>query len=304
MMMATMKNRIKQQQGVALIQVLLISTIITILAIHFSFTAREQIAIATAFEQRVKATQALKTAQNKIIFTLLTQNNFKQQNNVLPNSELWNFHGKPFVLEKNENIEVTVAIQDNNGLLSQQYIKSQYWTKVLERMGLDSEQVKRKQGEIADWQDKNDTSWLMGDSEPRSLENGQEYRNKAIQLPQEIDWFFEQEPQYLPLIKQISTQYSVVGFNPMNAPNILLELFFEATIARLIIEKRDQHTLTRQQMFNYLGDEYDSVIMTLFQGVKFKITIQVKLADVQMQETIEVELQPNKNEPILIFSRY
>ena len=61
-----------QQTGVALIQVLLVCSIISILAIHLSYTAREQVATAAAFEQRIKATQALKTAQSKIIYTLLT----------------------------------------------------------------------------------------------------------------------------------------------------------------------------------------------------------------------------------------
>jgi len=297
-------TQIHKEQGIALIQVLLISAIISILAIHFSYTAREQIAIATAFEQRIKATQALKSAQSKMIYTLLTQNTFEQPNNTFPSSEPWNFYGKPFTLAQTENSKIVVSIQDNNGLLSQQYIKSPFWTKVLEKMGFDSLQAKKKQGLIKDWQDKNLTSWLIGNSEPKTLENGQAYRNQAIQLPQEIEWFFEQETQTLNLIKQISTQYAMVGFNPMNAPEPLLHLFFEPAIATLIIEQRDRNILTRKQIINFLGDDYDNVIMTLFQGVQFKITTQVSFADVQLQETIEIQLQPSENEPILILARY
>ena len=298
------RTNIAKQQGIALIQVLLISTIISLLAIHFSFTAREQIAIAAAFEQRVKATQELKSAQSKIIYTLLTQNNLEQPNNVFPNSELGNFYGKPFILEQTENTKVLVSIQDNNGLLSQQYITSQLWTRVLERMGLDSNTRKRKQGMIKDWQDKNDESWLVGNTEPKVLENGQKYRNQAIQLPQEIEWFFEQEPQQLNVINQISTPYAMVGFNPMNAPNLLLELYFEPQIASLIINEREEKALTRKQMISLLGDDFDNVIMALAQGVQFKITTQVSFFDVQLQETIEIQLQPSESEPFLILARY
>jgi len=298
------KTNIAKQQGIALIQVLLISTIISLLAIHFSFTAREQVAIAAAFEQRVKATQELKSAQSKIIYTLLTQNNLEQPNDVFPNSESGNLYGKPFILEQTENTKVLVSIQDNNGLLSQQYITSQLWTRVFERMGLDNITRKRKQGVIKDWQDKGDTSWLMGNTEPKVLENGQKYRNQAIQLPQEIEWFFEQEPQQLNMINQISTHYAMVGFNPMNAPEQLLELYFEPQIASLIINKRAEKVLTRKQMISILGDDFDNVIMALAQGVQFKITTQVSFFDVQLQETIEVQLQPSENEPFLILARY
>ena len=302
--MSKIRLEMNKQRGVALIQVLLISTIISILAIHFSFTAREQIAIATAFEQRIKATQALKTAQSEIIYTLLTQNSFVQPSNIFPSSEPWNFYGKSFTLDKTENSQIIVSIQDNNGLLSQQYIQSQFWTKVLERMGFDNDKAKRKQGIIKDWQDKDDSSWLIGNVEPKKLTNGQKYRNQAIQLPQEIEWFFEQELKKLNLIKQISTLYAVVGFNPMNAPETLLMPFFEPEVATLIIKQRDNNTLTRKGMINFLGDDYDSITVSLFQGVQFKIIIQANFADVQIQETIEIQLQPSETEPILILARY
>lgn len=302
--MYQIKINIIKQQGIALIQVLLISTVISILAIHFSFTAREQVAIATAYDQRVKATQALKSAQSKIIYTLLTQNGFEQISDVFPSSEIGNLYGKPFILEQTGNTKILVSIQDNNGLLSQQYIKSQLWTRVLDRMGLDSSYRKQKQGIIEDWQDKDKNSWLLGNAEPQVLENGQRYRNQAIQLPQEIAWFFEKEPVQLNMVNEISTHYSVVGFNPMNAPTQLLELYFNPQIASLIIKKREDRTLTRNEMIDLLGDNFDDVIMSLFQGTRFKIIVQIDFLDVQLQETIEVQLQPNKREPFLIFARY
>ncbi|MFT5814553.1 MAG: general secretion pathway protein K [Psychroserpens sp.] len=292
------------QRGIALIQVLLISAIISILAIHFSFTAREQLATATAFEQRVKTTQMIKTVQSKIIYTLLTQHSIKQPKNVFPSSGSWNFYGKPFILEQTENTKILAAIQDNSGLLSQQYIASPYWTKVLKNMGFTSDIIRRKQGIIKDWQDKDNSSWLLGNTEPSVLENGHKYRNQAIQLPQEIEWFFEQQPQKLNIIKQISTPYAMVGFNPMNAPETLINLFFEPEIATLIIRERENNTLTRKQIIRWLGDDYDNVIISLFHGTQFKITTQVSFADVQLQETLEIQLQPSENEPVLILARY
>ena len=96
----------------------------------------------------------------------------------------------------------------------------------------------------------------------------------------------------------------MVGFNPMNAPKLLIELFFEPSIAALIINNREEKTLTRKQILSILGDDFDDVIMSLFQGIQFKITTQVSYFDVQLQETIEVQLQPSENEPFLILARY
>jgi len=298
------KIKIYRQSGIALIQVLLISAIISILAIHFSYTARDQIAIASTLEQRIKATQLLKSAQSKIIYTLLTENNFKQPFDAFPDSEPWNFYSNSFILEQTEDSKILVAIQDLNGLLSQQYIGSPFWTKALTNMGFTSNEVKNKQRLIKDWQDKDSNSSFIGDTENSQLENGQDYRNQAIQLPQEIDWFFEQEQQKLNVVKQISTHYSIVGFNPMNAPEILLRLFFQPEIAEVLIRQRENNALTRQQMITILGSDYDDVTMSLFLGVQFKIITQVSFGDVKLQETLEVQLQPYENVPILILARY
>jgi len=297
----------KNQHGVALIQVLLISAIISILAIRFSFTAREQINIARDFEQRIKATQKLKSIQSEIIYTLLTQDKIIQPQNTFPTSESWNFYGKPFLIENNENvnkIKTWVVIQNSQGLLSQQFIMSPLWYRVFQHMGYDEEQIKHKQGIIKDWQDVDNDSWLIGNTEPISLPSGQVYRNQAIQLPHEIDWLFEGEPEKLNIIKQISSQYNVVGFNLLHAPDLLISLFFEPELAFEIIKRRSQNQLNKQQLITMLGSSYDEELISFFPATRLKITIQVILEDVQLQETIEIKLQPRKPEPVLILARY
>ncbi|MFT5813624.1 MAG: general secretion pathway protein K [Psychroserpens sp.] len=298
------ERRMHKQSGIALIQVLLISTLITLLAMHFTYTAREQIAISSALEQRAKASQKLKSVQNKIIFSLLTINDFEQESEVFPQSEPWNFYGKPFYLEQNEDTQVLIAIQDNSGLLSQHYIKSPHWTKAFTQLGLSINEITRKQGLIQDWQDKDKNSWIIGNLEPNKLDNGQQFRNQAIQLAQEIEWFFEDDRQKLNLLKKISTPYSVVAFNPMNAPDVLLSLYFTPEIAAEIIRQRENSLLTRSQIKDYLGSDYNDVIITLLNGTQFKIIIQINFKDVKLQETLEVQLQPSEREPILILARY
>jgi len=294
----------KAQEGVALIQVLLISTIISLLAIRFSYTAREQINTATAFEQRIKAVQQLKSIQSKIIYTLLTQSTLTQANELFPLSESWNFYGKPFSLEKSENISITVTMQDIAGLLPQQFITWPMWRTILQNMDYTEYQAKQVQGEINDSQDRDADSWIVGNIEPITVSGESEYRNLPIQLPQEIDRFFSEMPDKLTDIKQISMQYPIAGFNIMHAPERLITLLFSREDAAEIIKKREEKQLSKTDIIGFLSDSYDAELYSFYPASQIKLTIYVNSDDIQLQETIEFKIQPNKNEPILLFSRY
>ncbi|WP_448246063.1 hypothetical protein [Thalassotalea agariperforans] len=304
MMMPLSSSFKRSQQGIALIQVLLISAIISILAIQFSYTAREQLIMAETLELRVKANQIIKSVQSKVFYTLFTQNDFTQKINAFPNSEPWNFYGKPFVVEQTDKFKVKLIIQDNSALLPQQYMNLPLWTKAFVAMGLTEQEAKQKQGKINDWQDQDDDSWMIGSTELTSLENGQPYRNQPIQLIQEIEWFFSEEKSILNLIKAISSHYTVTRFNPMNAPEPLLVLILEQEIANEIIKIRDKNELTTEVMTTLLGDFFESDTMVLHRGNSLRITIQVAIEEVQLQETLEIKLQQKRSRPMLILSRY
>ncbi|MGI2143128.1 general secretion pathway protein GspK [Shewanella frigidimarina] len=86
------------QEGIALFQVLLITAVITILAIQFTQTARNQLSIASMLSDRVLALSEMKTVEAELLFSLLTEKNQKdsQSTNVYVNN--WNFYGEPFKL--------------------------------------------------------------------------------------------------------------------------------------------------------------------------------------------------------------
>jgi general secretion pathway protein K len=293
-----------KQTGVALIQVLLISAIITLLAIRFSYTAREQVSTATTFEQRIQATQLLQSTQSKMIFTLLTEEDFAKANEIFPMSEPWNFYGKSFYLEQTDSTYVKVSMQDNAGLLPQQFITWPQWKKVFASMGYNEQQIAKLSGEINDWQDRDLDSWLVGDMEPNALTNGNSYRNLPIQLPQEIDNFFNENLVKLHDVKNISMYYPIGGFNLMNAPELLITYLFPENEASEMLSKRAANQLTSRDVIDLLGSQYDDVIYKFFPATQIKLTIEVKLNEIQLQETIEIKLQPRAEEPFLVFSRY
>lgn len=293
-----------KQSGVALIQVLLISTIISLLAIYFTQTARQQVENSRLFGFRVDSSLTLKSAQQQLIYTLLTNQSFTSVHESFDGGQKWNFYGQPFVLSNTSKGLVTASIQDHNGLLPIRYIRSNLWRRTLLNMGLSESEANRLQGEINDWQDKDSDSWVQGNSESTSLSNGSEIRNRAIQFSLEVAPFFEDIPQYLSDFYSMSTPFAVVGFNPMRAPDDLLYSFFDETTAQQIIYSRETDNLTRESMRNFIGTDYNDITYTLLPGSLYKIKVSVENEDVRLVETIDVMIQPHDKEPLLILSRY
>ncbi|WP_076410997.1 general secretion pathway protein GspK [Shewanella sp. UCD-KL12] len=87
-----------KQKGIALFQVLLITAVISIMAMQFTQTARNQISIASTIVDRVQAQSELRSAEAELLFSLITE---KRQRDIHSNNSYaqnWNFYGKPFGL--------------------------------------------------------------------------------------------------------------------------------------------------------------------------------------------------------------
>jgi general secretion pathway protein K len=105
------------QKGIALIQVLLLSAILSMMALHFTLSSRQQVNIANDLQDKIQAEVEMRTLESEVLFSLLTlsRNELKKserQNN--PIAVNWNFFGKPFKVGSN----ATVSFQDVNGMLS------------------------------------------------------------------------------------------------------------------------------------------------------------------------------------------
>ena len=62
-----------REDGVALLQVLLLSALLSLIAIRFSATAQDQIGMASDLEARVKAQMAAHSTFNQVIFSELSE---------------------------------------------------------------------------------------------------------------------------------------------------------------------------------------------------------------------------------------
>ena len=98
----------RKQRGVALIQVIIITSIILLLTIFFLSVAKSQVARAAALQAKSLAYMAQYSGKNRVLFGLLTKDSMQLR------EQGWNFYGQAFSI----NEHTKVQLQDLNGLFS------------------------------------------------------------------------------------------------------------------------------------------------------------------------------------------
>ena len=109
----------KKNNGIALIQVLLITAIITVFALYLTQTSREQVQIAMWSQNKTQAYVNTHSAYSNVLFKLFTKQKVKVDNAPEQNAieSRWNFHNTPFNVLSSQ-----VKIQDQAGKLSIHFI--------------------------------------------------------------------------------------------------------------------------------------------------------------------------------------
>ena len=236
----------ERQSGIALLQVLLISAIISLLAIRFTHTARDQIDIAERFEARIKAQLMVNSVINELIFFQLSDSvEMRSGIDSRPvNPALLNSYGKP--IEWAEG--TTVSIQDLSGLLPQWYPEHPLWRRLLTRRGIDDYSINRYLGVWQDFQDSDDRSWIVGDKEPSRLPTGQSYLNGYFQNDKPLTWIFWDRPALANDLRRLSNPRASYETNLLNAPDALLLSLFDPDIAYAVQSLRRQGVSEKGQV--------------------------------------------------------
>ena len=123
------------QSGIALLQILLLAAVMSLLAMRFTLTARDQIEISRQFEDRVNAHLTAHSVVNEVIFLrlshLIEQRTLDTKEfHPLPSSDLISTaHGDAVEWRPG----VVVELQDLNGLLPQIFPQHPLWRRLLLR---------------------------------------------------------------------------------------------------------------------------------------------------------------------------
>ena len=293
---------INRQSGVALLQILLLSAIISILAIRFTHTARDNIKIAEDLDGRVHARLAAHSAINEVIFYQLSGEIQAQQNSSARLSSGWrvgaasiNLFGEPVIWQSN----VWVTIQDLNGLLPQRYPHHPAWSKVLTSFGITDVEMKRYLGIWKDIQDPDLRSWIIGDTEPLALSSGQPYLNGFAQNNQVLKWLFSDKPSLESELLGYSAVHSPYDFNPLNAPRpLLIDLLgYELASAISAARNTSKPNIALRQL---LPAEYMVEPFRFYNSGYQKIDVTVNLDGSRWQERRTILLSPSSKVPVKV----
>ena len=274
----------KKHQGIALIQVLLFSGILTILGIYISQTARDQVTMARWNDDKAQALVNLHGSESEMLFTLLTEQKHKQPANSNPIPRAWNFFGLPFALSNG----IVVQIQDQSSLLNLHNPDKTVFRQLLSANGYDHSIAENLYDTLLDWQDIDMLPRSYGAESGR--DDGQ-VRNGVMPNTAEL-WHLDGITSELyRLLSNNATIFQRSPFNPMNAPDRLLEAMFEHSTARQIIQLRNSGQLDKRVFKQLTGTSEDENVQ-LYTSNSLSMTITSQVGDSRVQKRLVVYLRP------------
>lgn len=227
-------DRVTDQSGVALLQVLLVTIFLSLLALQFTKSAQVQISIANSFETRIINQLAVKSTFNEVVFDYLSDSSIPA--GAQPKELSIRYSGP--LTTWGEAVEwrkgILVEIQDLNGLLPQQHPSHTLWRQVLQGRGLDEETIDSYLGVWRDMLDPDINSWSFGEAEPTILPTGQVYLNSIAQTNHVLSWVFGDRPQLSAFLSEISHVEAPFETNIYNAPQLLLDAVLEESTSDAI----------------------------------------------------------------------
>ena len=298
-----MKNiPIIKNSGVALIQVLIISAVISLLAIQFSYTARDQVYIATTMNERVVAKLDAYSLQNQVLYAILTSETETKDNQSssfeLIDEQLEN--GISLITLQNGN---TVNVQDLAGLIPIRYPKHPLWIPLLAHLGYGESEVRNIINYLEDVQDV-DSDAELG-IEPSIAPNGLPYLNRPFQSKTEVQLYLSHLPK---LAKQVDVSvhhYGIYRVNIVEASQTLLSSVFGDEIANaLIAQKTSQKHQEAQKLFQtMLGERFPAEAVSVIPSTSRRIRVGVQNNTVLWEENLDVKIATTSNPPYTLIGR-
>lgn len=280
-----------QQAGIALIQILILTTVLTLMALHFTQTSKEQVGTATQLRDKVQAQLKLRTLEANVKYALLTRptNEFREEDRQgNPVSENWNFYSEPF----SPFPDTEVVLQDLLGLLSLYRGRhNEYIQDFLLSQGMAEGEAREAIDALNQWQHSSDAR-LVG------AEDIQQARGGFLRHHNELYQFLNAEEKYIQALKKVTSRFPSVFFNPYNAPPEVLRLFVADEIVDVIVENRKNDAISVRD-FQRLTQLTDTDIYSYQPGLRFRINLKAEVGDSVATHEGLWYIRPNSKLPVI-----
>jgi general secretion pathway protein K len=276
------------QRGIALFQVLLLSTILTVVILSMNYQAREHIKLAQAAQDYAGATLVLQSAEAELLFTMLTSSWYELERD--DRTHGFNFYGKTFGFNGAD-----VNIQDTSGLLNLISPDSNLMSSLTDLYTNDPQLGRDITAAISDWQDKDEVKKSNGAEQPDYPQNII-VRNGPIQYSEELRFIKGMTEE---LYQELSPMVSLFprGLNLNQQPASIWNLYIREPSLSEVIKLREAHELTAQNFERLTGvgvDEFQSFSI----GPGFRIRFTAFNSNVKLSKEMTVRLLPLRPEPI------
>ncbi|MGL1957060.1 MAG: type II secretion system protein GspK [Colwellia sp.] len=288
------------QQGIALIQVLLISAVLSVLALFLTMTAKDQIKIAQWQDDKMTALIAMHNTEAELLYSLLVHSKISNnqeshaQANIVNN---WNFFNNPFTINGN----VKVEIQDQSALIHAHFPDKKNLEALIIYQGYSIKDANSIIDNLLDWQDIDNIPRTNG---YELLDAPYKIRNGAVPDVHDFSYIENIPVNLFQILVKNTTLYGKGFFNPMNSSKELLSAITSVTIAEQVMQLREQKKLTPGQFSQLTGiTENDKVILYPSNILAIELIGSQGISTVKKK--IIVELNPYANEfqvPINILS--
>ena len=288
------------ERGVALVQILIISLVLTSLGIFVSQTVSKQVETAEKVKAAFELQLQLERGEARLLQSLLSNQFIRDPKSLDPFVSNWNFHGAAFSVDS----DITYEIQDLSALLSVNRLFEPTARQLLYDLKISRENVDNFIDSLLDWVDKDNNAARNGAEVSYYSSKGIiGPRNGYIQSMDEISYIKGAEAIPKEVLERYFSIELTSGFNPMNAPDIVMNAFIRnASASNQVIQLRDSGKLDRYQFYLLTGRE-DDEFLTFSPGSKLRIKVIAKSQEQTISKQFIASFTPRDfRQPISITS--
>jgi general secretion pathway protein K len=281
----------RRQKGVALVQVLLVTTIIILLVMQLSLTAAEQVRRAQALQNRSEAALYLHSREVALLYTLLTEPLFPSPGSNNPYAANWNFHGDPFAVD---GLEIT--LQDQSGRMPFPVSHMADFERLLTVLGVGPTQSRELAARLARW---TGIRLLGGSPTGGAMMRGG--AGDPVQYFGEMRFLAGMDEQLYGKLAELMTLYPTPGFNPLTAPAELLRMRMSEAALSAVLDARRAGELDQNRLWRLARISADETVVT-YVGPGIGIQIAGEYRGVALRRQLVMGVLPYEPMPLALWS--
>lgn len=288
--MITYSNKLK---GIALIQVLLLSAIITIFLLSVTVRVRQHIKLAEQVKARTAAVLRLHDLEVETLYLLLTEPKMQSSEAKMLLASNWNFYGAPVQLDNDTTVNIldlsALVPLNHQGLLRHLIVQSGTTPSIADKIVKEIQDSNLPGSSITPYQHQ----FIMGVNIPK-------VRNTATQHIDDLRFLPSMTPEIYKYIKPYITNFPLDGIYPLGMHKNVLSFFVAEPALTQILDLR-QLNLLNPQKFELITGMTQGENVHYSPGNELRLCFTVRFDQGELSRRIDVSLFPYAQQPFVIW---